>query len=111
MATDTAETRGEALGILAGGVTLAQAASALPDTAEGRRWRAATPALVGLHVLAGRLADAEAEPVGRTRALALLAEHRAALKAAFAGGELPGEAAKLLAEVERVLAQPPQIDR
>ena len=111
MAEEPREAQGEALGILAGGVTLAQAAAALPDSEEGRRWRAATPALVGLHVLAGRLTGAEAEPVGRSRALALLAEHRAALEAAFAGGQLPVEAAKLLAEVERLLDQPPQIDR
>ena len=93
---------GRTLGVLSGGVAFAQAAAALPDGPEGRAWRAATPALVGLHVLAGRLSGPDEEPLGRARGLALLGQHRAALRAAF-GEEVPAEAAELLAEVQRLL--------
>ena len=93
---------GRTLGVLSGGVAFAQAAAALPDDPAGRAWRAATPALVGLHVLAGRLSGPDEEPLGRTRGLALLEQHRLALRSAF-GGEVPAEAAELVAEVERLL--------
>ncbi|BAM04107.1 hypothetical protein PSMK_19480 [Phycisphaera mikurensis NBRC 102666] len=93
--------------MLAGGVALAQAAAALPDDEDGRRWRAATPALVGLHVLAGRLVGAEGEPIGRTRARVLLGQHRRALQRAFGAAGVPAAAAGLAEEVERLLARPP----
>lgn len=103
----TAEDAGRALGLLAGGVSLSQAAAALPDDANGRRWRRATPALVGLHLLAGRLEEPAEEPLGDTRAGVLLAQHRATLVAAFGSG-FPAEVQALVAEVERLLAARPR---
>lgn len=88
-------------GLLAQWTRFAQASVAFPKTAEGDRWRAATPAIIALQAVALALAELERLPVA-DRALAidraevLIRRHAGELRALF--GTPAGELGALLAD-------------
>ena len=90
-------------------IEFAQAAVALPDDAEGRMWRAATPAVIGLQALCMALRDVDRLPpdqraLGLDRAQLLIERHTAELNQIFADQPLHPTLSELLADAETALA-------
>lgn len=100
--------------LLAHWTAFAQSTLALPSTAQGDRWRSATPAIIGLQAVTHALADldkldaASAAPEGE-RALALdkaellIRQHGAELHALWSGEPLHEEVSALIDDARRAL--------
>lgn len=88
---------------------LARASLALPRGAEGDRWRAATPGIIGLQAVTYALGDlaalsAEERAVGIDRAEILIRRHEAELAALWDGSDMHPELAALVADARAALA-------
>ena len=95
---------------------VARASAALPDSAHGRRWRAAVPSVIALQAVAmalvevaqhareGRIDGAELA-VARDRAAVMIRQHERTIRALWEGeaGGLPGGLVELLADVHAAL--------
>src|SRR5688500_18821296 len=101
--------------LLAHWTAFAQASLALPKTAEGDRWRAAVPSIVGLQAVTFALADldrlrAGEEDSGGERALAvdradmLIRRHGEQLHDLWAGEPLHTELARMIEDARAALA-------
>ncbi len=91
--------------LLAGWVHYAQSAVALPDTAQGQRWRESVAPTIALHAHAMALGEIEkVEP--EERALAMdrselsIKEHAAALNRIWRGEPMPGSISELIEDAQ-----------
>jgi len=98
--------------LLAHWTQFAQSSLALPKTAEGDRWRAAVPAIIGLQAVTFALGDLDrlADGAGGERALALdksdllIRKHAAELHDLWRGEPLHAELATLIDDARAALA-------
>jgi hypothetical protein len=89
--------------LLAKWVELAQASVAFPKTADGDRWRAAVPAIIGLQAVACALGEVDTIPAAERgiaidRAEVLTRTHIAQLHGLWRGEPLPDLLAELIAD-------------
>lgn len=92
--------------LLAKWVELAQASVAFPKTADGDRWRAAVPAIIGLQAVACALGEVDTIPesergIAIDRAEVLTRTHVAQLHGLWRGEPLPELLAELIADARR----------
>ncbi len=100
--------------LLAHWTNFARAAVALPKDAEGDRWRASVPAIIGLQAVTMALGEldnlasasgaAGEYEVGVDRASVLVREHAGAINAAWRGELLPSGILELLEDARAALA-------
>lgn len=96
--------------LLAHWTAFAQASLALPRTDEGDRWRAAVPAIIGLHAITfalrdlDRLAPTEDRAAAQDRAAVGIDAHEQSLRALWRGQTLHDELEHLIAEARSELA-------
>jgi hypothetical protein len=92
--------------LLAKWVELAQASVAFPKTADGDRWRAAVPAIIGLQAVACALGEVDTIPetergIAIDRAEVLTRTHVGQLHGLWRGEPLPDLLAELIADARR----------
>lgn len=91
--------------LLAGWVHYAQSAVALPDTAEGQRWKESVAPTIALHAHAMALGEIEKVEIDE-RALAMdkselsIKEHAAALNQIWRGEPMPGSISELIEDAK-----------
>ncbi len=93
----------------------ARSALALPDDAEGRAWRQAVPAIIGLQAVAMALSEAgeldrEQRALGCDRARVLIERHRNELHGIFGPDALQPMLRELIDDAEAALRRAEAID-
>jgi hypothetical protein len=96
-------------GLLGRWIEFAQAALALPDDAEGDRWRRSVPAIINLQAVTFALADLGSIPweehdLARDRAEILVRKNAAEMEDAWRSVAMPPELLELLADANSALA-------
>jgi hypothetical protein len=96
-------------------IEFARSALALPDDAEGRAWRQAVPAIIGLQAVAMALAEADQldhdqRALGCDRARVLIERHATELHAIFGADELHPMLRELIDDAETALRRAEAID-
>lgn len=96
-------------GLLGRWIEFAQGALALPDDADGDRWRRSVPAIINLQAVTFALADLGSLPweehdLARDRAEILVRRHAAEIEGAWRAVAMPPELLELLEDAGRALA-------